>query len=228
MLIGYLVVLAIAIRRRRCLPGFDRADVFIGVTFYFLCALLGAKALHVVLYWGDYRQNPVDLTPLRGGFAYFGTWLGIAGLWAFSAFKKTSFIRVLDFAAPLMMLNQAFNRIGCFLNGCCWGSPSGLPWATVFPGVDNMPRHPTQIYSSAALLLLYFVLNRFYGNNRQYPGKTSLCMLLFYCSYRFLLEFLRTDSPVIAPGYKISQLFCLGIIITAASGLVYYNRKLKV
>jgi len=227
LLIGYVAILALAIRRRRYLPGFDRTDVFIGVTFYFLSALLGAKILHVMLYWSDYRENLLASTPLRGGFAYLGTWLGIASLWVFSAFKKASFVRILDFAAPLMMLNQAFNRIGCFLNGCCWGSPSGLPWATVFPDVDNIPRHPTQIYSSAALFLLYFALNRLYRNNRQHPGKTLLYMLLFYCSYRLPLEFLRTDSPVIAPGYKFSQVFCLGIIIAAASGLACYDRKLR-
>jgi phosphatidylglycerol:prolipoprotein diacylglycerol transferase len=110
--------------------------------------------------------------------------------------------------APALALAIAIGRLGCFCAGCCHGVPSALPWAVDFG--DGVPRHPTQLYESLFALGLFFALRRAEGRAPA-PGTLFRAFMLAYFSFRFLVEFLRTDVPFIA-GLTLAQVASLGVL----------------
>jgi phosphatidylglycerol:prolipoprotein diacylglycerol transferase len=97
---------------------------------------------------GYYFANPLSIFKIwEGGMSFHGGLLGVllALLW-FAYRRKVSFFVVSDLVAPLVPFGLAFGRLGNFINGELWGRPTDLPWAMVFPMVDTIPRHPSQIY----------------------------------------------------------------------------------
>src|SRR5687767_10892054 len=124
--------------------------------------LIGAKLLWTVEFLGD--GPATDLLFSRGGLSWFGGFIGGigTGLWMLRR-KRLPIVRTLAAAAPALAVGQAIGRVGCFLVGDDYGSPSGLPWAVAFP--DGLPPtvvpvHPTQIYESGALAIAAWALLR--------------------------------------------------------------------
>ena len=107
-----------------------------------------------------------------------------------------------DLIAVYLPLGYALARVGCLLNGCCYGVPSRLPWAFVIPAVDNLPRHPTQVYAIIASLLILSS----YGccGDQVFPGFiVSGCMWSYTPPAGLLLSFPETrSSPLMAPAHR--------------------------
>jgi phosphatidylglycerol:prolipoprotein diacylglycerol transferase len=143
---------------------------------------------------------------------------------------------MLDAIAPALAFGIAIGRIGCFLNGCCYGDPCTLPWAVRFPeqsppwvsevGRNQIPPdaayslglHPTQIYSTIDGLILFLLLTAFYPLRKR-DGQVVGLLLLTYPITRFFIEYLRNDEGVFAAGMTISQLISVGLF---ACGVVYW------
>lgn len=184
-------------------------------------ALLGSRLTYVFLNWDFYRGGPWwKIFAFReGGLTFYGGLLAaLLGGYFYCAYRKISILRLLDFVAPFIALGYAITRIGCFLNGCCYGQVTTLPWGLVFPAVDSFPRHPTQLYASALTLLIFFLL-RYLRKYKTFDGFIFAFFLIFYGIYRFIVEFFRVSLPTVwllTPAQVTALLFIL-----AGAGMLY-------
>ncbi len=140
----------------------------------------------------------------------------------------------LDAIAPSIALGTFFGRLGCFLNGCCYGDQCRLPWAVSFPaGSDawshqvrarlisegataSLPVHPTQLYSALDGLVLLILLSAYYPLRRR-DGEVMGLLMIAYPITRFLIEYLRNDEPAFVAGLTISQGISVLLIVAAAA-----------
>ncbi|MDP2929082.1 MAG: prolipoprotein diacylglyceryl transferase [Candidatus Omnitrophota bacterium] len=192
-----------------------------------LGGIIGARALYVILNLQYYIKNPLEILNLtRGGLVWYGAFLSglIAGTW-FVRKNKIDFWTMGDLFAPYIVLAQAFGRVGCLLNGCCYGSVSspGFILGVVFPS-ESVLRHPTQVYSAIVLLLIFIIL-RLWQEKGRFKGQIFLGYLIFYSMSRFSLEFLRGDNPKDCFGFTISQMISIVIFIICIT--VFVQRLLK-
>ena len=121
------------------------------------------------------------------------------------------------------MLMSAIGRIGCFLNGCCGGKPTGLPWGLCFPKAPDVPVHPTQLYMFGIELGLFFWLRRFQKKQR-YDGQTFWTGVWAYSAYRFWIETLRTN-PVAVMGLTAAQLLSLSALLLSSAVLIRHRSR---
>lgn len=159
----------------------------------------------------------------EGGLTFHGGLiLALLGGIFYSYYRKVSFFKLTDFLSPFIILGYAITRIGCFLNGCCYGHITDLPWGVVYPAIDGYPRHPTQLYASASALIIFFIL-RYLRRYKYYHGFIFLYFLILYGIYRFLVEFFRV-SPAVFWGLSQAQIASL-VFIVFGTVLLLYQRK---
>jgi len=185
----------------------------------------GARLLYVLLNMKYYIANPLEIPQLsKGGLVWYGGFLAaIFAMMIYVRRKGLGFLTVADFFVPYLALAQGFGRIGCFLNGCCYGieAPPGYPLGVIFPQ-DICPRHPTQIYAALALILIYITL-RFWQEKPHFTGEIFLAYCMLYSGKRFLIEFARGDNPRVILGLTLSQV--LSIAIFLISLLVFIKKR---
>jgi len=191
---------AVWVRRdflRRRLPDDLFYDLLM-VTIAF--GVLGARLLYVALHWETYRTNLPSVVMIwaDGGLSFHGAIVGgiLAGWWLTRRYK-VSFWQVADAVAPALALGHAIGRIGCFLNGCCYGVPTTMPWGVAFHnpalGIDTLPSHPTQLYESVGLFAMFVLLAR-YSRQPAYEGAVFVWWAILYAALRFVVEFWRAGA----------------------------------
>jgi len=220
---------AFLIYRRASSLGFDKGLIMDLVILILLAGLAGARALYVLLNLSYYTANPIEIFDLsNGGLVWYGGFLaGIAGAIWYIRRNELDFWVVSDLLIPYVALAQAFGRIGCYLNGCCYGvtaAPS-YPFGVVFPG-SMTPRHPTEIYSSL-LLILIFVILRSWQDLPHFKGGIFLGYCALYSLKRFCVEFLRGDNPKIIYSLTLSQAISAFVFIIAIAAFIYKGRQWK-
>lgn len=185
----------------------------------FLFAWLGAKVLFLIaapmpIYQRAF-QNPSFW--LGGGFVFLGGMIFAAiYMCVFCATFKTS-LRPFVSCLPLLAFCHGLGRIGCFLAGCCYGRETDLPWGIY---LHEAHRHPTQLYESLGLFLIYFLLRKI-----SYQ-KLLITYLISYCCLRFVIEFYRGDLIRGAwYGISTSQWICLIVILFSLSVLAFKKAK---
>ena len=149
--------------------------------------------------------------------SFHGGLLGVllALLW-FAKKKGTQFFVVSDLVAPLVPFGLAFGLLGNFINGELWGRPTDLPWAMVFPLVDSIPRHPSQIYQLLGEGILLGVVLWIYSSKPRRVGQISGLFLLGYGVCRFLAEYAREPDAflgLLGLGLSMGQWLCVPMII---------------
>jgi len=183
--------------KRRKLP----EDLFYDLVLAAIAlGILGARLLYVGLNWQTYRTNPMAILMIwaDGGLSFHGAIAGgiLAGWWLTRRYK-VSFWQVADAVAPALALGHFFGRIGCFLNGCCYGIPTTMPWGVSFHnpylGIETLPSHPTQLYEAAGLLVLFLLLAR-YCRQPAYEGAAFIWWVIFYSVLRFVVEYWRAGA----------------------------------
>ena len=167
--------------------------------------VIGARISYVLLHLSDFSDNWVaSFNPFAGpefGIAglnlYGGVLLAVLGTWLYCRIKEISILEVFDLFSPTLGIGLAFTRIGCFLNGCCFGTPSDLPWAVQFP-TGSIPfyifgdahLHPAQLYSSlyglGLFLLLHFMMKR-----KRFTGQLVAILFMVEAVFRFIIEYVR-------------------------------------
>jgi phosphatidylglycerol:prolipoprotein diacylglycerol transferase len=174
---------------------------------------IGGRLLYVVFNLSYYISNPIKIFAIwdGGGIFYGGLILGILTAMIYLKIKKQSIALFFDMIAPSMALGIAVTRIGCFLNWCCYGIASNLPWA-VKVGTD-IARHPTQLYSVIANFSIFLFLHHI-NKRKKLNGLTSGLFLIFYGIFRFLIEFIRYyDKSFYFGLFTLSQVISLILII---------------
>ncbi|MBA7571755.1 Phosphatidylglycerol--prolipoprotein diacylglyceryl transferase [subsurface metagenome] len=190
----------------------------------FTAALVGipsgivlARLLHVIDLWGYYIQNPREIIGGSGLTAY-GAVLGAAlGIWIYSKFSKLQFGYFADLVAPAVIVAQAvIGRIGCTINGCCYGVKTSLPWGIVYTHPDSLGPlgvavHPTQVYELIFGLIVFGILLKLRGRFKP-DGSLFLIYLGLYSVWRIGIDFLREGTPFL---FSLHQAQIIGIIVLA-------------
>ncbi|MBT8566430.1 prolipoprotein diacylglyceryl transferase [Polynucleobacter paneuropaeus] len=183
-----------------------------------LGVVLGGRLGYTLFYQpGFYLTHPLNILKLwEGGMSFHGGLLGVilAMLW-FAHRHKTTFFVVSDLVAPLVPFGLAFGRLGNFINGELWGRPTDLPWAMIFPQVDMLPRHPSQIYQFLGEGILLGVILWIFSSKPRPLGQVSGLFLLGYGACRFLAEFAREPDAflgLLGLGFSMGQWLSLPMI----------------
>ena len=165
-----------------------------------ICVLLfgfaGGKLLHVITCFDQFLKDPLSTLGSEGFVVYGGIITGILTIIIYCKLKKISSLEYLDLMSPSVAINQAFGRLGCFMAGCCYGRETDSFLGVTFPEGCLAPAGvkvlPTQLFSSAADLVLFFIL-LYVAKRRKTPGMVCGVYVLCYSIGRFLIEFLRDD-----------------------------------
>jgi phosphatidylglycerol:prolipoprotein diacylglycerol transferase len=179
----------------------------------------------VIFFWPELEGNILNAFMIqRGGLVFYGglALALIAILWR-SARYKLSLFKLFDIASLSAAIGYSIARIGCFLNGCCYGVESNLPWAVQFPGLLGK-RHPTELYASATMLILFLLLLIFW-KRRKFDGQIFLFAVICYSIYRFLIEFIRVN-PKYLLNLTSAQWASVVLFVLAAGTLIWRNVKI--
>jgi phosphatidylglycerol:prolipoprotein diacylglycerol transferase len=172
----------------------------------FMAAIVGipsgvvvSRLLHVIDLWDYYIHNPGEIIG-GSGLSIYGAILGAAlGIWAYSKFSRVRFAHLADLIAPGLILAQAIGRVGCTINGCCYGKVCSLPWSVVYTHPDSLGPigiavHPTQPYEIIYLAII-FVVVLLIKNRLKQDGLLFLIYLSLYSAWRLGIDFIRDGTP---------------------------------
>lgn len=231
---GLFVALGRLHARRRPELGWDGKQIDDLLFYGMLGVIVGGRLGEVIFFQpAHYLANPLEIVMIwKGGMSFHGGFLGVlAAMWLYGRKQGRGFWEVTDFIAPLIPTGLAAGRIGNFINGELWGrmaSPD-LPWAMVFPWVDSLPRHPSQIYQALGEGLLLFVLLWIYSATPRPLKAVSAVFLVGYGSLRFAAEFFRTPDPgifgTLSLGLSTAQWLCVPMVAAGIYLLIATRRQ---
>ena len=188
-----------------------------------------SRLLHVIDYWDYFIEHPGEIIGGEG-LTIYGAVLGAAlGLWIYSRFSKFNYGYVTDMLAPGIILAQAIGRVGCTVNGCCYGTACELPWAITYTAQEHNqmigPVHPTQIYEIIYNLLIFGVLLLLRKRFRP-DGSLFLIYLTFYAAWRLGIDFIR-DGKDLLFGLHEAQLISIVVLAITIPLMVWRTRWVK-
>ncbi|HSQ59120.1 MAG TPA: prolipoprotein diacylglyceryl transferase [Acidobacteriota bacterium] len=202
-------------------------------------AIVGGRVLFVLTHWADYAADPLAVLRLwEGGLMLYGGYiLAIAGGIVYVRRKGIPVWRVADAAAPSMALGVGIGRLGCFMNGCCFGLPTTLPWGVHFPPGSaptflyaDAAIHPSQLYLSGAGFLLFGVLLAM-DRTRRFDGRLFWVYIALDAALRFVIDFTRYYDATSAIGslgglmFNVNQILSAGLILASAVMLRILTRR---
>jgi phosphatidylglycerol:prolipoprotein diacylglycerol transferase len=182
------------------------AEKIADVTLWLMMGgILGARFVYVTTYWREeFASQPFREVFMiqHGGLVFYGGFIGaaVAGT-IYILWKKMPLWKTADVLAPSIALGSVFGRIGCLLNGCCYGRPTNLPWGLSFNNPQahelsgtplGIPLHPTEIYDALLNLMLYFFLAWLF-RRKKFDGQVFATYLLCYAVTRSIVEYFRGD-----------------------------------
>lgn len=244
---GFGVLLALGVvagvllaRARFRREGLDRERVYDLAIVTILAGLIGARLFYVAEYWGETVNSWADALRLwEGGIVLYGGAFGaLVGILLYRAFVRFPMLATLDAMAPSLMLGLAVGRVGCWLNGCCYGQvctipglgasfpPDSPPWraevlqrAIPRDAVGTLPLYPTQLFSALDAGMILLLLSAYYPLRRR-DGEVFGLLLFTYPPTRFLIEMLRDDEATLFSGFTVAQVVSL---IVFGLGLSFWS-----
>ncbi|NLG35153.1 MAG: prolipoprotein diacylglyceryl transferase [Lentisphaerae bacterium] len=188
--------------------------------------IIGSRAAYVIANWPYYRDAPLEIIRIdQGGLIFYGGLiLASAALIVFARRHRLPLWHAADFAIPGLAIGHALGRIGCFLNGCCYGRPvgdhaCGAVCGITYPPVSEpgrlfagIPLYPVQLIESACLLVIWGILLAVYPRRRK-DGAVFALYLLLYPPCRFLLEYLRGDERMGALQLDVAQIVSIALFL---------------
>jgi phosphatidylglycerol---prolipoprotein diacylglyceryl transferase len=165
----------------------------------------------------NYLQHP-GLIIGGAGLTIYGAILGAAlGIWIYCKITKTKMGYIVDLMAPGIIIAQAIGRVGCLLNGCCYGTPTTLPWGLVYTDPQSfgfnggIPTHPTVVYEIIYCIIVFVVLMMLRKKLKP-DGSLFALYLAFYAAWRLGIDFLRDGTPFL---FGLHQAQVISIIVLA-------------
>ena len=242
LLIGFLAGWRLAVWRakKESLPG----EIFFDFGLYALIGgIIGARLFHFLQNYETYRTFWDFFKIWQGGLVFYGGFFGaVVASIIFIKKKGLPLRKTLDVAAPSLALSLCISRIGCFLNGCCFGRVSSLPWAISFPRSSfafmsqvkqnllqplasrSLSIHPTQIYLSLNAFILFIILS-LYFKYRKAPGEVLALFGVLYAPTRFVLEFFRGDQAPFIWSLSLPQITGIFVFIVSLFAFIYLRKK---
>ena len=232
-LVGFALIWAVGRYRIARTPGgvWSAKDIDDALFFGILGTILGGRLGYVLFYKpGEYFAEPWRILSVwEGGMSFHGGMLGVilAMAW-FARSRRQDWLSVTDFVAPLVPLAIAAGRLGNFINAELWGRPATVPWAMVFPNVDGVPRHPSQLYEFALEGVLLFVVLWWFSARPRPRGAVSGLFLLGYGLVRFLVEYTREPDRflgLLSLGFSMGQWLSAPMMLAGAAMLAWSYRS---
>lgn len=222
---GFLIGIYLIIKELKRNPVITQNQAIDLAISSFIAGLIGARLLCVALNINLYAKDPIQILFLnRGGLAFHG---GIIAALFFSIWflkkRNLDIPKTGDLFMPYVAFAHGIGRLGCFLNGCCFGKPAEFILAVRFPN-EAITRHPTQIYEAVGLLAIFFILKFFY-RRRRLDGQIFLGYFVLYSVFRFFLDFLRADLSKVFLGLTASQLISITIFLPSVIIFLYRRRE---
>jgi phosphatidylglycerol---prolipoprotein diacylglyceryl transferase len=210
--------------RRNILQGWKPGDLDDLLFYGILGVVIGGRIGFCLFYKPlHYLTHPLEIFYVwQGGMSFHGGLLGVIfAMWLYSRRTERGFLGTTDFIAPLVPLGLASGRIGNFINAELPGRAAdpSLPWAMIFPTVDQIPRHPSQLYQFALEGVLLFVILWLYANKKRQLGQVSGAFLVGYGASRFFVEFFREPDAFLgflSLGMTMGQWLCVPMIALGA------------
>jgi len=176
--------------------------------------IVGARLFHVIDRWEYYSHN---LSKIIGGegLSVYGAIIGaFLAIWIYSRVSKFKFAHFLDVLVPGIALAQAIGRVGCTLNGCCYGHNTTVPWGIEYTNPNSYGYgvgvvHPTQVYEIIFMLILFTVLYKLRGRLKP-DGALALVYFGGYAIWRFVVDFVREGTPFL---FGLHQAQVIAIIV---------------
>lgn len=196
--------------------------IFDFVFWTVLVGLFGARLFYIILNIKDYVANPVEIIMFQhGGLAIQGGIIfGFGSAIFFVKKHKLQLAEFLDLIAPYLALGEAIGRIGCFLNGCCYGRH--FKYGIYFP-VYHDTLYPTQLFSTVCLLIIFLILKRL-QKSKLSAGRIFAAYIILAASYRFLIEFFRADHQWLFLNLSIFQIISLFFILC---GIIFLKKSCR-
>ena len=200
------------------------------ITYIIIAIILGGRLGYVVFYNFEYFiLNPIKILKVwEGGMSFHGALIGIIlATIIFSAKRKIKTLFLLDIIACVSPIGIFFGRIANFINSELVGKVTNVYWGVIFPKIDNLIRHPSQLYEAVLEgFLLFLVMNFLYSKKNYKIGNCSSFFLIFYGIFRISAEFFR--EPDIQIGYLIGSI-SMGMLLSAlmifAGIIIYFKRN---
>ena len=189
------------------------------ITSVIIGIIVGGRLGYVIFYnLSYYLNNPLDIFKIwQGGMSFHGGLIGVilVSIW-FSKKNNQSAFEYLDIVSIVAPIGIFFGRIANFINSELYGIETNLPWAVKFIKIDNLFRHPTQLYEALFEGVILFLILIFFRNKGyvKIPGLISGLFLIFYSIFRFAIEFFRMPDEHL--GYLFLN-FTMGQLISVIS-----------
>lgn len=233
-LLGFAIFIWLGRKRLRMLnqPGWDEKFLDDLLFYGVLGVVLGGRLGEVLFYNpGYYFSHPAKILAVwEGGMSFHGGFIGVLiAMFLFARHHRTPLLVLLDFVAPLVPPGLAAGRLGNFINAELWGRPTDVPWAMVFPHVDNLPRHPSQLYEFALEGVMLFMLLWWYSSKPRPMGAVSGLFLAGYGCFRFVAEYTRNPDDGIFGymtfGISMGQWLSLPMILAGITLMIWAMRQ---
>jgi phosphatidylglycerol:prolipoprotein diacylglycerol transferase len=240
MAVAFMVGIWIA-RRRATARGID-PDIIIDLSvIVILTSVLGARLAYVLVRWGEYQHNLGAIFQIwEGGLAQYGGIIvgAIAGLWFFRR-RSIGMWAGADLVVPSLAMGVVIGRLGCFMNGCCFGGSCELPWGVVFsesslagmqfPGVHV---HPTQLYEALLALVVFFVVLAV-ETRKPFEGFLLWLFVILQSVYRFFIDPIRhydSESMALRLGgiaLTNNQLVGTALVLVSIGFMLHLSRRAR-
>jgi phosphatidylglycerol:prolipoprotein diacylglycerol transferase len=184
-----------------------------------LGVILGGRMGYVLFYqFGYFIHHPLEIFAVwQGGMSFHGGFLGVlVAMWFFARKYHLKWLQIMDFIAPLVPIGLGAGRMGNFINGELWGRVTNAQWGMVFPKVDNLLRHPSQLYEFGLEGIVLFSALWLYSSKPRETGAISALFLIGYGSFRFIVEFTREPDGflgLLSMGLSMGQWLSLPMIL---------------
>lgn len=234
-LAGFMAFLWFGKRRAQRYPERGlRTEQLDDLLFYGVLGVVIGGRLGQVLFYEPayYLTHPLDILAVwKGGMSFHGGFLGVLVAMALFA-RKTGlgFWQLTDFIAPMVPLGLGAGRIGNFINGELWGrvADPALPWAMIFPQVDDLPRHPSQLYQAGMEGLLLLLLLWCYSSRPRPRAAVSGMFLIGYGTFRWIGEYFREpDAGIFGLSYFVSMGQWLSLPMLLVGFVLLFNTRRK-
>ena len=227
--------------------GLPKNIAFGAILVGILGAMVGARLFYLILHIETTFEHPHSILRFGGGTVSWGGYLG--GFAAFLLYlrkEQKHRLEYLDILASVLGIGPFIGRWACFLNGCCYGTPTALPWGVRFPqnsfaynshlrqgsidaqSILSLSVHPVQIYASILSIIIFFITSYYCRKYRKVQGATFLFYWIIYGTVRFFIEFLRGDGLRYTDlNLTLSQIIIILLLPISSLGIAYIFRTQK-
>ena len=220
-LLGFIAFLLLGRHQIKHKPWFGWTNEMLDDALFYgaLGVILGGRIGYVLFYqFSSFMQHPLDIFKIwQGGMSFHGGFLGVLiAMFFFTRKYPQKWLKIMDFVAPLVPIGLGAGRMGNFINGELWGRATNSTYGMIFPQVDNIARHPSQLYEFTLEGIVLFSILWWFSGKQRPTGAISALFLIGYGSFRFLVEFTRQPDDflgLLQLGLSMGQWLSLPMIL---------------